>query len=68
MAQSVKTRTPQREKGVFRQEMRRNWVLYAMCVPALALLFFLSYLPLPGIYTAFTRFNSLDGIFGSPFV
>lgn len=57
-----------KQKGMFKREMRRNWVLYAMCLPALALLFLLSYLPLPGIYMAFTRFNSVDGIFGSPFV
>lgn len=37
-----------------------------MCVPALVLLF--CYLPMGGMYMAFTKFNVVDGIFGSPFV
>ena len=63
----LKTKAP-KTKGVFLREMRGNKALYLMCVPALLLLLFLSYLPFGGIWMAFTDFNALDGIFGSPFV
>ena len=39
-----------------------------MCVPALLLLLLFCYLPMGGIYMAFTKFNVVDGIFGSPYV
>jgi multiple sugar transport system permease protein/putative aldouronate transport system permease protein len=38
-----------------------------MCVPALALLAVLCYIPFGGAWMAFTKFNVVDGIFGSPF-
>lgn len=56
------------QNSEFVKEMRRNKVLYLMCVPALVLLLFLSYIPFGGIWMAFNRFNVVDGIFGSPFV
>ncbi len=52
----------------FVREIRHNAALYLMCVPALVLLLLFAYLPLGGIYMAFTKFNVVDGIFGSPFV
>ena len=49
--------------------MKHNGTLYIMCVPALVLLLLLfCYLPMGGMYMAFTKFNVVDGIFGSPFV
>ena len=55
-------------KRGFCWEMKHNRTLYLMCVPALLLLLAFAYLPMGGIYMAFTKFNVKDGIFGSPFV
>ena len=56
-----------RRKG-FLWEMKKNRTLYLMCVPGLLLLVAFAYLPMGGMYMAFTKFNAVDGIFGSPFV
>ncbi len=56
-----------KQKGEFMREMKRHKTLYLMCLPALLLLLFLSYIPFGGIWMAFTDFNVVDGIFGSPF-
>lgn len=58
---------PERQRP-FLREMRRHGVLYLMCVPALVLLAMFCYIPMGGVWMAFTRFNPVDGIFGSPFV
>lgn len=39
-----------------------------MCVPALLVLILFCYIPFAGVWMAFTDFNVVDGIFGSPFV
>nr|WP_232231551.1 ABC transporter permease subunit [Paenibacillus sp. HW567] len=39
-----------------------------MCIPAILFFLIFSYLPMPGLYLAFVRYNYSDGIFGSPFV
>ena len=57
-----------REKRGFGWEMKHNGTLYLMCLPALTLLLLFCYLPMGGIYMAFTKFNVVDGIFGSPYV
>jgi len=56
-----------RQRG-FAREMKKNWVLYAMCVPALLFLVLFNFIPMHGIWMAFTKYNLLDGIFGSKFV
>lgn len=38
-----------------------------MCLPAIIFFFVFSYIPLPGIYIAFVKFNYAKGIFRSPF-
>lgn len=53
-------------KRGFRWEMSHNRTLYLMCVPGLLLLLAFAYLPMGGIYMAFTNYNVVDGIFGSP--
>lgn len=60
--------TRRSRKGRFIRDVRKNWVLWLFLVPAI--LFFLvnNYLPMVGIYFAFTDFNFRDGLFGSPFV
>ncbi len=52
----------------FAWEMKQHRTLYLMCVPGLLLLAAFAYLPMGGMYMAFTKFNAVDGIFGSPFV
>ncbi len=56
-----------RRKG-FLWEIKRNWILFLMLVPAMLFFLFNNYLPLVGIYYAFTNFNYVGGLFGSPFV
>jgi len=49
-------------------EVRKNYALFLLLAPALILVLVLSYMPLAGLWVAFTRFRPVDGIFGSPFV
>jgi putative aldouronate transport system permease protein len=52
----------------FLSELVRNKVLFVMLIPALLFFIINSYLPMIGIYYAFTRFNFQGGLFGSPFI
>ncbi|MDD4796482.1 MAG: ABC transporter permease subunit [Eubacteriales bacterium] len=52
----------------FAREIRRNWMLFLMILPACLLFLTFQYLPMTGVYFAFTKFNFADGLFGSPFV
>ena len=61
-------RTGGARKRGFLWEMSHNRSLYLMCVPGLLLLLAFAYLPMGGMYMAFTKYNVVDGIFGSPFV
>ena len=46
--------------------MKHNRTLYLMCVPALLLLLAFAYLPMSGMYMAFTEFNPVDDISDPP--
>jgi putative aldouronate transport system permease protein len=48
--------------------LKDSKTLLLMCLPAIIFFVVFSYLPLPGIYIAFTNYNFRDGIFGSSFV
>ena len=52
---------------VFKKINKKRTLLF-MCVPAIVFFFIFSYLPMPGAWLAFVRFNYRDGIFGSEFV
>ncbi|WP_229750583.1 ABC transporter permease [Paenibacillus nasutitermitis] len=39
-----------------------------MCLPAIVFFIIFAYLPMPGLYLAFIRYNYTDGIFHSPFI
>jgi putative aldouronate transport system permease protein len=39
-----------------------------MCLPAIVFFLVFAYIPMPGSYIAFTKFNYAKGIFGSPFI
>lgn len=59
--------TIDRRRRVLRQ-IGSSRTLMLMCAPALVFFFVFSYLPLPGIYIAFVRYNYFDGMFRSQFV
>jgi putative aldouronate transport system permease protein len=48
--------------------LRRNWQLHAMVMPAFILVLVFHYFPLPGLVMAFQNFKPWLGITGSPFV
>lgn len=56
------------EKGSIWQDIRKSRTLILMCMPVIIFFFVFNYVPLRGIYIAFTDYNYRDGIFGSPFV
>jgi len=58
----------QKSKLTFFQKLYKYRVLTLMCLPAIIFFFAFSYMPLPGIYVAFVKYNYRDGIFGSKFV
>ena len=60
-------RTLRREHG-FLEEVRRNWILFLFLVPCFVFFLINNYLPMAGIYFAFTQFNFRDSLFASPFV
>ncbi len=66
------TQTPifvgEAQRHPFIHEMKKNYTLYLMCVPALLFMLLFNFVPLPGLWMAFTKYDLLDGIFGSEFV
>ena len=56
-----------REHGFIR-EFRKNWILFLFLVPCFLFFLINNYLPMTGIYFAFTQFNFRDHLFASPFV
>lgn len=57
-----------RGRKTFLQKIAGNKTLLLMCLPAIAFFFVFSYLPMPGSYVAFTRFDYGKGIFASQFI
>lgn len=55
-------------RGGFLHEVKKNKILFLMLLPAVTFFIVFSYLPMSGIYLAFTRFDLVKGIFKSPFV
>lgn len=52
----------------FFQKVNKYRVLLLMCLPAVVFFFAFNYMPLPGIWVAFVKYNYRDGIFGSKFI
>ncbi|MCL2702618.1 MAG: ABC transporter permease subunit [Defluviitaleaceae bacterium] len=48
--------------------VKRDWQLYVLLLPAIALVFIFCYLPMYGIQIAFRDFRAVQGIIGSPWV
>jgi len=55
-------------KSDFLRELYKSRVLYFMIIPIILYFCVVSYLPMVGVYLAFTRFNFRDGLLSSPFV
>lgn len=52
----------------FWKKVKKSRVLLLMCLPAILFFFLFNYMPMPGIWVAFVKYNYRDGIFGSEFV
>ncbi len=52
----------------FWKNVKKSRILLLMCLPAILFFFFFCYMPMPGIWVAFVKYNYRDGIFGSEFV
>ena len=68
MAKTSSVVAPSRKKEGFFKTLWRYKTLTLMCIPAILFFFFFSYVPLPGIWVAFVKYNYQKGIFGSKFV
>lgn len=64
---STAVAVPQKKKNFF-QLLWKYRTLTLMCVPAIIFFICFSYIPMPGVYVAFVKFNYQKGIFGSKFV
>lgn len=68
-SQSTATQSiPIVKKKNFWQNVVKYRVLILMCLPAIVFFFAFSYMPLPGIWVAFVKYNYRLGIFKSTFV
>lgn len=61
-------RQNQSKLGRFFSDCSKHQALIWMCVPAIIFFIAFNYLPLPGIYVAFVKYNYQKGIFGSKFI
>ena len=50
------------------KDLRKNYALYLLAVPAVLAIFFLNYVPMYGVVMAFQDFRPVRGIFGSEWV
>jgi len=55
-------------KGGFFRELNRNKVMFLMIAPTLLFFIIFSYIPMVGVYYAFTKFDFDGGLFGSEFI
>jgi len=57
-----------KKKGRFIKDFKKHKTLYLMILPVICMSIVFAYLPMMGIYFAFTKFNFRGGLFGSDFV
>ena len=50
------------------KDIRKNYPLYLMALPAIVMIFLLSYVPMYGVLMAFQDFRPVRGILGSDWV
>ena len=65
---TVVIKAPRTNKRTFITKLIQYRTLLLMCAPAMILVFIFSYIPMPGLYIAFTNFKFNLGIMKSPFV
>jgi len=63
----VEERKKYKEHGFF-HEFKKNWVLFLMLIPTFIYFMINAYLPMLGVYFAFTSFNFRDGLWASPYI
>ena len=68
MSKASAAETPAGKNLGFFAKVRKYRTLIFMCLPTCLFFFFFSYVPLPGIWVAFVKYNYQKGIFGSKFV
>lgn len=56
-----------KKKGLL-WDLKKNWVLWLFLTPTIIYFIINNYLPMAGVYMAFTDFNFKKGIFGSDFI
>lgn len=56
------------KKKNFFQILWKYRTLTLMCIPAIVFFICFSYIPMPGVYVAFVKYNYQKGIFGSKFI
>lgn len=64
----VIAKTKPASKRPWKQEIRRNWPLYVLCLPSLAFALIFSYGPMGGLAMAFQNYKPWLGISGSDWV
>lgn len=64
----IRTRREKRGLGGFVMEISRHRTLYLMMLPTLCFFLVFAYLPMVGVYYAFTNYTFTGGLFGSQFV
>ncbi len=57
-----------RKKKNFLKLLLKYRTLTLMCVPSILFFILFSYIPMPGVYVAFVKYNYQKGIFGSKFI
>jgi putative aldouronate transport system permease protein len=70
-AVATPTSTPivlKRRKNAWVSDLKNSRTLLLMCLPAILFFLVFAYIPMPGVYLAFIRYNYTLGIFKSPFV
>lgn len=68
MTNQVAAAAPRSPRTRIGRTLWQNKTLILMCMPAIAFFFVFCYMPMPGMYIAFVKYNYRQGIFGSPFV
>ncbi len=68
MTNQVAAAAPRSPRTRIGRTLWQNKTLILMCLPAIAFFFVFCYMPMPGMYIAFVKYNYRLGIFGSPFV
>ena len=68
MTNQVAAAAPRSPRTRIGRTLWQNKTLILMCLPAIAFFFVFCYMPMPGMYIAFVKYNYRQGIFGSPFV